>query len=274
MSEQDLFSVRDKAVVVTGGSRGIGRMISEGFVRGGARVYISARDADACAQTVSELSEMGVCNAFPADLATEEGVEAFASYVLEREPALHVLINNAGRTWGAQLEEYPPSAFDRVYALNVRAVFHLTQRFLPALRAAASSDDPARVINIGSVNGETVPRFGDLEATARGEAPPQENYAYSASKAAVHMLSKHLAHRLALEHITVNVIAPGPFDSKLMAFVLDDPEGRARMESEVPMGRIGRGSDVAGTALWLASAGGAYTTGAIIPVDGGISTHG
>ncbi|HEX4110701.1 MAG TPA: SDR family oxidoreductase [Solirubrobacteraceae bacterium] len=265
-------SLRGRVALVTGGSRGIGRMIAEGFVRAGARVYISSRNEQACAETVQELSPHGECIALPADLSSVEGVIGLAGALRDREGALHVLVNNAGRTWGATLEQYPPDAFDRVFAVNVRAVFHLTQQLLGELRAAASPDDPARVINIGSVNGTTVPTFGDLEAAERGESPPMENYAYSASKAAVHMLTRHLAQRLAGEHITVNAIAPGPFPSKMMDFALNDEALRADVIGRVPLGRVGRAENVAGTALHLASPGGAYTTGAILPVDGGLST--
>ena len=173
---------------------------------------------------------------------------------------LDVLVNNAGATWGAPLEAYPESAFDKLWAVNVKAVFHLTTALLPALRASASADDPARVINIGSIDGIRVPWM--------------EVYAYSATKAAVHMLTRSLAHQLARERITVNAIAPGPFESKMMAFALDDPASRAAIEQQVPLGRIGRPDDMAGTAIYLASRAGAYLTGAVIPVDGGITTHG
>src|SRR5690606_39038111 len=175
--------------------------------------------------------------------------------VSARESRLDVLVNNAGAAWGAPLEEYPESGFDKVFAINVKAVFYLTVRFLPLLRAAASPDDPARVINIGSVDGIRV--------------PVMENYAYSAAKAAVHQLTRHLAGRLAPERITVNAIAPGPFESKMMAFALNDPKMRAEIEAAIPLGRIGRPEDVAGAAIYLSSRAGAYLTGAVIPVDGG-----
>ncbi|HWX96399.1 MAG TPA: SDR family oxidoreductase, partial [Solirubrobacteraceae bacterium] len=159
--------------------------------------------------------------------------------------------------WGAPLEEFPASGWDRVINTNLEGVFHLTVGLLPALRAAASEDDPARVINIGSIDGIRVPAV--------------ENYSYSASKAAVHMLTRHLARRLASEHITVNAIAPGPFESKMMAFLLESPESREMVEENVPLGRIGRPDDVAGLAIFLASRAGAYMTGAVIPLDGGIT---
>jgi NAD(P)-dependent dehydrogenase (short-subunit alcohol dehydrogenase family) len=256
----ELFNVSGKAVVVTGGSRGIGFMIARGFVQGGARVYITARKAEQCDQAAAELSKDGECVSIPADLATPEGAQAFAAAVTEREPALHVLVNNAGATWGAPIEEYPESGFDKVMDINVKAVFNLTRLFLPQLRAAAIADDPARVINIGSIDGIRVPMM--------------ENYAYSASKAAVHMLTRHLAHSLVRDNITVNAIAPGPFESKMMAFALGDPATRDAIAESVPLKRIGRPDDMAGAAIFLASRAGSYLTGTIIPVDGGLSTHG
>ncbi|MFG1842937.1 glucose 1-dehydrogenase [Micromonospora sp. NPDC049175] len=255
-----LFSVEGKTVLVTGGSRGIGLMIAQGFVRAGAHVIISSRKADVCEAVAKELSAEGRCEAIPADLSDDAGAEALAAAVRERFDRLDVLVNNAGATWGAPLETYPEAAFDKLWAVNVKAVFRLTTALLPALRAAASADDPARVINIGSIDGIRVPFM--------------EVYAYSATKAAVHMITRSLAHQLAAEQITVNAIAPGPFESKMMAFALDDPASRAAIEQQVPLGRIGRPEDMAGTAIYLSSRAGAYLTGAVIPVDGGITTHG
>lgn len=245
-----LFSVEGKTVVVTGGSRGIGRMIAAGFAAAGATVYISARRAAELGKTAAELG----CRAVPADLSTPEGVSALVEAV---DGPVHVLVNNAGATWGAPLEEFPEHAFDKLWDINVKGVFFLTQKFLPRLREAATPDDPARVITIGSVDGIRVP---DLPT-----------YAYSSTKAAVHMLTRHLARHLAEENITVNAIAPGPFESKMMAFALDDPETRRAVASHVPLGRIGRPDDMAGTAIYLSSRAGAYLTGAVIPVDGGIT---
>jgi NAD(P)-dependent dehydrogenase (short-subunit alcohol dehydrogenase family) len=252
----DLFSVAGKNVLVTGGSRGIGLMIARGFVEAGAKVWISSRKADVCAEVATSLG----CEAIPADLSTPEGLGTLVDGVSSRLPRLDVLVNNAGATWGAPLEEYPDSAFDKLWATNVKPVFRLTVSLLPLLRAAATADDPARVINIGSIDGIKVPAM--------------EVYAYSATKAAVHMLTRQLAHQLASESITVNAIAPGPFDSKMMAFALNNPQVRAEIASQVPLGRIGRPEDMAGTAIYLASRAGAYLTGAVIPVDGGLTTHG
>ncbi|GGO77020.1 3-oxoacyl-ACP reductase [Nonomuraea cavernae] len=250
LQNMTLFSVEGKTVVVTGGSRGIGRMIAAGFVEAGATVYISARKTPEVEKTAAELGCVGV----PADLSTPEGVAALVAAV---DGPLHVLVNNAGATWGAPLEEYPEHAFDKLWNINVKGVFYLTQKFLPQLRAAASADDPARVVNVGSIDGIRVPSM--------------ENYAYSAAKSGVHMLTRHLARQLAPEHITVNAIAPGPFPSKMMAFALDDPATRDLVSSSVPLGRIGRPDDMAGAAIFLSSRAGAYLTGTIIPVDGGIS---
>ncbi|WP_240777711.1 SDR family oxidoreductase [Nonomuraea basaltis] len=245
-----LFSVEGKTVVVTGGSRGIGRMIAAGFAEAGATVYISARKT---AEVEKAAAELG-CTAVPADLSTAEGLETLVSAV---DGPLHVLVNNAGATWGAPLEEYPGHAFDKLWDINVKGVFFLTQRFLPQLREAATAEDPARVINVGSIDGIRVPAM--------------PTYAYSSTKSAVHMLTRHLARHLAEEHITVNAIAPGPFESKMMAFALDDPATRELVASNVPLGRIGRPEDMAGAAIYLSSRAGAYLTGAVIPVDGGIS---
>lgn len=252
-----LFAVDGKVAVVTGGSRGIGAMIAEGLVTAGCRVYITARKAEACDAAAARLSAFGECNSVPLDLATPGGVEELVRYLGEREDRLQILVNNAGATWGAPLEEYPLDAFDKLWNINVKALFALTVACLPLLRAAASPQDPARVINVGSVDGLRVAAM--------------ENYAYGATKAGVHMLTRHLASKLAADHITVNAIAPGPFESKMMAFALDDPQMRSAIEASIPLGRIGHPDDMAAAAIYLASRAGAYLTGVIIPVDGGIT---
>lgn len=254
---KDLFSIREKVALVTGGSRGIGLMIARGFVEAGARVYISSRKQEACDRAAAELSQHGACISLPADLSTEAEAKRLAQELAAREPALHILVNNAGANWGAPLEEYPDAAWDKVLALNVKAVFHLTRALLPLLEKGSQAGDPARVINIGSIDGLM--------------APVLETYAYSASKAAVHHLTRALAQRLAARRITVNAIAPGPFESKMMAETLE--RFRDAIVASCPLGRIGEAEDVAGTAIFLASRAGAYLTGAVIPVDGGISTR-
>lgn len=256
-STDGLFDVAGKTALVTGGGRGIGLMIASGLVRAGMRVMIASRKAADLEAAAAELGRDGECEAITADLSTPEGARGLAEEVRGRVDALHVLVNNSGATWGAPLEEFPASGWDRVIHTNLEGVFHVTVGLLPALRAAAAAEDPARVINIGSVDGIRVPIV--------------ESYSYSASKAAVHMLTRHLARRLAPEHITVNAIAPGPFESKMMAFLLDAPETRAEVERTVPLGRIGRPDDVAGLTLFLASRAGSYLTGAVIPLDGGIT---
>ena len=254
----DLFSVAGKVAVVTGGSRGIGAMIARGLVQAGCRVYITARKAAACDAMAADLSAFGECISVPLDLAAAGSAAELTRRLGEREDRLNILVNNAGATWGAPLAEYPLDAFDKVMSINIKAVFELTVACLPLLRAAASAQDPARVINIGSVDGLAVPAL--------------ESYACSTSKAGVHMLTRHLASTLAAESITVNAIAPGPFDSKMMAFVLDDPQTRAAVAEHVPLGRIGEPDDMAGAAIFLASRAGRYLTGAVIPVDGGIAS--
>jgi NAD(P)-dependent dehydrogenase (short-subunit alcohol dehydrogenase family) len=250
-----LFSIRDKVALVTGGSRGIGEMIARGFVAAGAKVYISSRKAEVCDALAEELSEQGVCIPLPADLGTVEGCEALAAQFAEREPRLHVLVNNAGAAWGAPLGEYSADGFDKVMDLNVRAVFLLTQALAPRLSAGASAEDPARVINIGSIDGIGIP-----------ELP---TFAYSASKAAVHQLSRHLGKAMVGDHVTVNAIAPGLFPSKMTAFMFEHEEA---VLAQIPMHRPGTPEDIAGTAIYLASRAGAYTTGTVIPVDGGHQT--
>jgi NAD(P)-dependent dehydrogenase (short-subunit alcohol dehydrogenase family) len=252
-----LFDVTGKRALVTGGSRGIGLMIARGLVAAGARVIVSSRKRADIEAAARELSAVGDCVAIPADLSTPEGARELAAATAERFPGLEILVNNAGATWGAPIEDFPASGWDRAMHTNVEGVFHLTVALLPQLRAAASADDPARVINIGSIDGLRTPAV--------------DSYSYSASKAAVHMLTRHLARRLAAEQITVNAIAPGPFESKMMAFLLDEPAARAQVEASVPLGRIGRPDDVAGLTLFLASRAGSYLTGAVIPLDGGIT---
>lgn len=251
----DLFSIAGKSALVTGGTRGIGLMIAQGFVEAGADVTIASRKADVCEQEAARLSKLGSCRGIVADLATEEGCKTLADAYLANSDRLDILVNNAGATWGAPLAEFDDAAWDRTLDLNVKGVFHTTKFLLPALRNASTPDDPSRVINIGSIDGIQVPIM--------------ETYSYSASKAAVHQLTRHLAAKLAPE-VTVNAIAPGPFESKMMHATLK--AFGDQIAATAPLKRIGRPDDMAGTAIFLASRAASYVTGAILPVDGGIAT--
>ena len=253
----DLFDLTGKTAVMTGGTRGIGLMIARGLLQAGAsKVYISSRRAEGCADAERELSKYGQATAIRADLSTEAECLRLAREVAERESAVHVLVNNAGATWGAPLEEFPAAAWDKLLDLNLKSPFFLTRAFLPMLEAAGTHDDPARVINIGSIDGLRV--------------PPMQTYAYSASKAGLHHLTRVLARELGPRHITVNAVAPGPFESKMMAATLRS-FGDAIAEA-APLRRIGRPDDMAGAAVFLSSRAGAYVTGTVLPVDGGIGT--
>lgn len=252
----NLFSLKGKVALITGGSRGIGRMIAEGYLRAGAKVYISARKKEACDRTAEELAPLGRCVSLPADASTTEGRASLIDAVSSREQALHILVNNAGTNWGAPYATFPENGFRKVVELNLIAVFFLTRDLTPLLEQAATADDPARVINIGSVDGVRVPTI-----------IPTGVFAYAASKAGVHHLSKCLAVELGPRQITVNAVAPGYFESKMTAEVLEKYDDRIR--GVCPMDRIGRPAEMAGVAIYLASRAGAYTNGAVIPVDGG-----
>ena len=253
----DLFDLTGKTAVVTGGTRGIGLMIARGLLQAGARqIYISSRKAEGCADAERELGQYGQVKAIQADLSTETECLRLAREVGERESAVHILVNNAGATWGASLEEFPAAAWDKVLDLNLKSPFFLTRAFLPLLESAGTHDDPSRVINIGSIDGLHVPSL--------------PVYSYTASKAGLHHLTRMLARDLGPRHITVNAVAPGPFESKMMAATLRS-FGDAIAES-APLRRIGRPDDMAGAAVYLCSRAGAYVTGAVIPVDGGIAT--
>lgn len=249
----DLFSVAGKVAIVTGGSRGIGRMIAEGFVENGVRTYITARKADACAETAAELSKKGECIALPADLSTKEGREAFVAEITAREAKIDILVNNAGAAWGASFEEYPDEGYDKVMDINLKAIFTLTRDLMHLLKQGASQQNPSRVINIGSIDGLRVSTM--------------DNFAYGASKAAVHFLTKNLALRLGPKGVTVNAIAPGAFQSNMMNATLE--KFQDKIESENPLGRIGSPEDMAGLALYLASNASKYLTGQVIALDGG-----
>jgi NAD(P)-dependent dehydrogenase (short-subunit alcohol dehydrogenase family) len=251
----ELFSIKGKVALVTGGSRGIGLMIARGYVEAGAKVYISSRKKEVCDAVAAQLSEVGECVSLPADLSTNEGCKQLADELAARESALHILVNNAGAAWGAALEEYPEVGWDKVMDTNVKSLFFLTQYLLPQLERAARPNDPARVINIGSIDGIKVPFV--------------ENYAYGPSKAAVHHLTRVLAVKLGERGITVNAIAPGPFESQMTKWLLEHHQ--KTIEATCPLGRIGEPADMAGAAIYLASRAGAYLNGVVIPVDGGIT---
>lgn len=253
---QEYFGVAGKSVLVTGGSRGIGEAMARAFVRAGARVYICSRSAEDCAETATRLSAEGSCTAFPGDISSAEGRKALVDKLQGLESRLDVLINNAGAVWAAPLAEYPERGWDKVYDLNVKAMFFLIQALTPMLERAGTPDHPARIINVGSMNALRLPKH--------------ETYAYTSSKAAVHHLSAHLADQLALRHITVNVIAPGWFPSKMLQGSLQK-NGEEAMSRLVPLGRLTGDADMAGAALYLASPAGSYVTGAVLPVDGGVS---
>lgn len=249
----ELFSVAGKVAIVTGGSRGIGKMIASGYVANGVKTYITARKAEACEATAQELAAMGECFAIPADLSTKEGRDAFVGEIKKREEKIDILVNNAGAAWGAPFEEYPDAGYDKVMDINVKAIFTLTRDLLPLLTKHASPEDPSRVINIGSIDGLRVSTM--------------DNFAYGASKAAVHFLTKNLAVRLAPKGVTVNAIAPGAFESQMMDHTLS--KYRDQIEQENPLGRIGRPGDMAGLALYLAANASKYLTGQVIALDGG-----
>jgi NAD(P)-dependent dehydrogenase (short-subunit alcohol dehydrogenase family) len=251
-----LFDLSGKTAVVTGGTRGIGLMMARGLLDAGARVYISSRKPAACAAAAAELAQYGTVAAIPADLSTEDECLRLAREVGEREQALNILVNNAGATWAAPLEEFPAAAWDKVVDLNLKAPFFLTRAFLPLLEAGGTHDDPARVINVGSIDGLHVPSL--------------PTYSYSASKAGLHHLTRVLARDLGPRQITVNAVAPGPFESKMMAATLQ--EFGDEITRSTPLRRIGRPDDMAGVAVYLSSRAGAYVNGAVIPVDGGLAT--
>jgi len=252
----DLFSLKGRIALITGGSRGIGRMIAAGFLaQGAARIYITARKAGPCEETAKELSKQygGECVALPIDISTMAGIEMLAGEIKKREPKLDILVNNAGAAWGAEFDEFPESGWDKVMNLNVKTPFFLTKALAAPLRAAASAERPAKVINIASIDGIFV--------------NPMETYSYAASKSGLIHLTRRMAARLLKDHIVVTAIAPGPFSSDMNRAARDNADTVAK---RVPAGRIGRDEDMAGTAIFLAARAGDYVVGATIAVDGGI----
>jgi NAD(P)-dependent dehydrogenase (short-subunit alcohol dehydrogenase family) len=257
---QELFSLEGNTALVTGGATGIGRMAAEAMVRAGARVLIASRKGEACEAVAAELNALGTpgrAEGFAGDVGDVDGIDALVAEVKSRTDTLHILMNNSGITWGAPLGQFPHHAWEKVMNVNVAGVFDLTQKLLPLLIESSDADDPARVINVGSVMGE-IP-MGDGA------------YSYSASKAAVIHMSRILAKELAHKHVTVNALAPGPFVSRMTAFATGDEEKREKVGRDVPLGRVGRDEDIAGAVLFLSGRGGSYVTGAVIPVSGGIN---
>lgn len=254
-----IFSLEGKTALVTGGSTGIGYMITHALVSAGAKVYIASRKFEACQKAAASLADLpGSCIPYGADLATEEGVISLAKFIGENETVLNILVNNSGRSWGAAFEQFPWQAWEDIMTLNVTAPFTLIRELTPLLAASGSAEDPSRVINIGSVMGIEPHGF--------------PAYSYSASKAAIHHITRFLSNELAAKHITVNAIAPGPFPSGMTAFFTGDEKLTSQVTRGVPLGRLGRAEDFAGVILCLCGVSGAYMTGAIIPLDGGMNS--
>jgi NAD(P)-dependent dehydrogenase (short-subunit alcohol dehydrogenase family) len=251
----DLFSLQGRVALVTGGSRGIGRMIAAGFLAQGARVYVSSRKAEACQRVATELAPLGECIAMPADVSTMEGIAGLATALAAHEPRLDILVNNAGAAWGESFDTFPEKGWDKVVDLNLKTPFFLTQALHGALRAAASEERPAKVINIASIDGVSI--------------NPQETYSYAASKAGLIQLTRRMALRLIQDRIVVTAIAPGAFASEMNRDARDHGDEVAR---RIPARRIGRDDDMAGAAIYLASRAGDYVVGSTLIVDGGV-TH-
>ena len=254
MLTKSLFSLAGRTALVTGGSRGIGRMIAQGFLEMGAKVYISSRKVAACEQTASELSAYGEVVSLPGDVSSLEGIKAVRDAYAAREGSLDILVNNAGAAWLAPFDDYPEKGWDKVMDLNLKSPFFTTQAFAPLLRKAATKARPAKVITIASVDGQMV--------------NPQDTYAYGASKAGVIMLTRRMALRLAPENIVVSAIAPGAFASEMNVAARDAGE---ELGKSIPAGRIGSDEDMAGAAIYLASRAGDYVVGATVTVDGGVT---
>lgn len=252
-----LFDISGKVALVTGGAQGLGRMIAEGLVRAGARVYITSRKAEICEQSAREMSEFGECFPIAADLTTPEAATALVNEIKSRESAVHILVNNAGKTWGAPLESFPDKAWASVMAVNVQGPFTLVRDLLPLLKAGATAENPARVINIGSLAGAKAERLSA--------------YSYAASKAAIHHLSRVLAADLAESHITVNAVVLGYFPTQMTAHIRKEDDEAQKLLARVPLGRLGTAEDIVGLITFLSSRAGAYITGSEMYLDGGLS---
>jgi NAD(P)-dependent dehydrogenase (short-subunit alcohol dehydrogenase family) len=257
MDLQSLFSLEGKTALVTGGSRGIGAMITEGLVATGCRVYISSRTAGACDETAESLGNYpGECVSLPGDVSTIAGIETLVAGLSDSEDSIDILINNAGVAWGEPFEKFSEKGWDRVMDLNAKSVFFLTQKMMPLLKRSASAEDPSRVINITSVLGS--------------RPDPMMAYSYCASKAALAQMTKNLAYDLAKDNITVNGISPGFFPSQMTAHILEDDEANREMLSKARFRRYGKSEEIAGLSIYLCSKSGAYVTGDIIAIDGGL----
>ena len=252
----ELFSVKGKTVLVTGGSRGLGAVIARSFVQNGARVIISSRKASACDAVAQELSQWGECHALPADLSRTEEIVRLAGAVTERFGKLDVLVNNAGATWGAPLDEFPEAGWDKTMNVNLRAPFFLIQKLLPLFNQ--DGPDGARIINMASIDGMSPPSF--------------DSFAYSASKAGLIMLTRHLAAKLGPQNILVNAVAPGFFPTDMTREVLERTE--EQVVAQIPLRRLGRDDDIGGVCLFLASRASAFVHGTVIPCDGGMQSCG
>ncbi|NOR20985.1 MAG: SDR family oxidoreductase [Xanthomonadales bacterium] len=254
-----LFNLQGKTALVTGGATGIGYMITHALVSAGAKVYIASRKFEACEKAAESLADLaGSCIPFAADLASEAGVNSLAEFIADNESQLDILVNNSGRSWGAAYEQFPWKAWEDIMTLNVTAPFTLIRQLTPLLSAAGRAGDPSRVINIGSVMGIEPHGF--------------PAYSYSASKAAIHHITRFLSNELAPKNIAVNAIAPGPFPSGMTAFFTEDEKLTKAVTRGIPLARLGRPEDFAGLILCLCGASGAYISGAIIPLDGGMNS--
>lgn len=251
-----LFDLTGKRALVTGGAQGLGRMIAEGLLRAGAQVAITSRKADVAARAADEMAAIGSCTAYPVNLETPQAAAELAARYAGDHDSLHILVNNAGKTWGGAIESFPDSAWPGVMAVNVQTPFTLVRELLPLLERSSDADDPARIVNIGSVAGMRPERL--------------QAYSYAASKAAIHMLTRDLASDLAARHITVNAVVPGFFPTKMTAHLRDDDHVDPQTLAHIPAGRLGRPDDIAGVIVFLCSRAGAYVTGVQLPVDGGI----
>jgi len=261
-----LFSVAGKVALVTGGGRGIGLMMAEALVASGAKVYIASRKREVCEKVAAELGGADRCIGLGADLSTEEGVVGLADELKRREDRLDILVNNSGATWGAAFEEFPWHAWDKVLKLNLTAPFVLTRELVPLLANAGTADDPARVVNIGSMFGTIGSMFGTVTTVGT-------TYSYAASKAGLHHITRILSSELANRHITVNAIAPGPFDTKMTKELAQNETVRQAVADGIPLKRWGSAEDAAGAVLFLCSRAGAYVSGAVVPLDGGATAR-